>query len=311
MSSRFPARTFPPQRTLALALVSACLAGCFQQGGSFTPFATVTKAMPLAPGVQRLVVSARVGDVVVSPAPDGQVRIEAEVRVRAARVDVTKASKAFEDHVRVSERDGALTIEDAHREAPDREDWSVALHVAMPKALPVAASTGVGNVGVETASGEVKASTGVGDVRLGTGDIASALLKCGTGNVEVKAGKVDGDFEALTGVGAVTAKVAGVGGTVVVKTGTGAVDIAFTESGPRGDVSATTGVGDVSVKVPASAAGSFSAKAGVGSVSVEGLPGLAVSRSAMGASASGTLGSGGPQYTVTVGTGNVTLRGGK
>lgn len=295
----------------------ALLAGCLQRGGgSFTPFATVSQLRPLSGDVERLVVTTRVGDVVISPSPGAEMRIEAEVRVRADRVrmdrgDVEKVGKEFKDHVRVSERDGVLTIEDAHRDEPDREDWSVTLRVAAPRAMAVSAATGVGNVDVQTAAGEVKAATGVGDARLSAGELASVSVSSGTGNVHVAAGRVGGDLEAASGVGNVTAKAAGVAGKTRVKTGTGNVDVAFTGVQPRGDVSARSGVGDVRVRLPANAAGKFSAETGVGNLSVGGLAGVIVSRSVMGASASGTVGEGGPHYSISSGTGNVTVRAGE
>lgn len=292
----------------------ALLAGCHQRGGgSFTPFATVSQLRPLSGDVEQLVVTARVGDVVVSPSPGAEMRIEAEVRVRIDRVrmdrgDLEKAGKAFKDHVRVSERDGVLTIEDAHRDEPDREDWSVTLRVAAPREMSVRAATGVGNVDVQTAAGEVKAQTGVGNARVTAGELAGVSVTSGTGNVNVAAGRVGGDLEALSGVGNVTAKVAGVEGKTRVKTGTGNVEVVFTGVAPRGDVSARCGVGNVQVRLPAGAAGKFSAETGVGNLSVGGLAGVTVSRSVMGASASGTVGDGEPHYSISTGTGNVAVR---
>jgi DUF4097 and DUF4098 domain-containing protein YvlB len=299
-------------RRLAIALSLLPLAGCDQwSGGSFVPFTKVSGERALAGETQRLVVTARVGDVLICPSSAGPVRIEAEVLVRSKRVEVEKAGKTFEDHVRISERAGVLTIEDAHRDAPDREDWSVALKVEMPRPLAVTAVTGVGNVEVRTAVGEVKAQTGVGDVRLSAGDLASAAVTSGTGNVEVKVGTISGSLEAASGVGGVTAKAAGVAGRTVAKTGTGDIDLEFAEASPREDVSATTGVGDVRVTLPAKASGRFSAQASVGQIEVEGLAGLAVTKSIPGESASGTVGEGGPQFTISTGTGDVTVRAGR
>lgn len=282
--------------------------GCLGGGISYTAFATVSGERPLAAATERLRVTARVGNVLVSPSSEGPVKIEAEVRVRAGQVEVEKASKAFEDHVRISERDGVLTIEDAHRDAPDREDWSVTLRVSVPRALSVSAETDVGNVEVSTASGDLKAKTGAGEVRISVGDLVSAKATSGVGNVEVKAGRVQGDLEASSGVGDVIVKVAAVEGKAEAETGTGDVDAAFTDSAPRGDFSATCGVGNVKATLPANVAAEFSAKTGVGQLSVDGLAGVNVSESITGATAAGTVGKGGPHYTVTCGTGNVTVR---
>src|SRR5688572_6284203 len=68
------------------------LSGCIQPGGgSFTPFATLSKEKPLAEEVNQLVVTTSVGDVVISPSPGEDVKIEAVVHVRGDRVNVGNA----------------------------------------------------------------------------------------------------------------------------------------------------------------------------------------------------------------------------
>jgi hypothetical protein len=189
MNARQVDRTFSSFALGFIPVSIALLAGCLPRGGgAFTPFATVSKERQLADDIHGLVVTTRVGGIVISPSAGADLKIEAVVKVRADRVDVENAGTAFEDHVSVSEQDGVLTIEDAHRDRPDREDWSVTLTVATPRALAVSAATGVGDVDVQSAAGEVKAQTGVGGARLSAGDVAGASVTSGTGNVDVAVG---------------------------------------------------------------------------------------------------------------------------
>ncbi len=91
------------------------------------------------------------------------------------------------------------------------------------------------------------------------------------------------------------------------ESGTGNVILAVTAEPPTGDVKLTTGVGNVRLKIPPDAPGTFTCETGVGSVSVTGHQGITVAKSAVSAEAKGTVGQGGPNYTLETGVGSVVV----
>ena len=61
------------------------------------------------------------------------------------------------------------------------------------------------------------------------------------------------------------------------------------------------------LKIPPESAGTFACVAGVGSVVVRNHEGLKATQSGVGAQAKGTVGQGGPNYTLATGVGSVTV----
>jgi len=247
------------------------------------PFTDVTGQHALPDGVKRLVVSNRVGQVTVLPDGAGEVRVEAGVRLDSDRV-ATTAKGNFADHVLITVDGETLTVVDAHTGQPDHDDWALELTVHAPPGLGLNVKNGVGDMRVSGSWGAVFLETGVGDARF--------------------TGAAAGELSAVTGVGDIHLTVESVAGTVSGKSGTGGVRLTVATA-PTQDVKLTTGVGDVSLKLPAGAPGSFALDTGVGSVHVPGLAGIAVSKSGPTAKAAGTVGTGGPNYTLSTGVGAI------
>jgi hypothetical protein len=89
--------------------------------------------MALSPTVESLAVNTGSGDVEVVAALGRNLEIQAKVRAQLNKVGSRELSQVFEDHVDVTEEDGVLKIEDAHRNS---NGWSVFFVVAVPGRLP-------------------------------------------------------------------------------------------------------------------------------------------------------------------------------
>ncbi len=297
-------RSSRPLRAIQAALF-LLLAGCVDGGGTFVPVATVLASRPMPPAARALRLETRVGGIRVTSASGGEIKIEAIVKANPSKVEIEKASKAFEAHVRVAEEGEVLRIEDAHKDAADREAWQVELRVSVPRAVAVEAATGVGDVDIGVAAGDVRGRSGVGNVRLSARDIGSLRLDTGVGEVTAETARVAGDVRAKVGTGNVALTLGGAGGSTEAEAGTGSVKVAFA-SAPKKDVTASAGIGHAKISLPADARGKFSGRAGVGSVRVTGFDGVTVKKTFVGGSISGTTGEG-PTYEVKAGTGDITI----
>jgi hypothetical protein len=253
--------------------------------GTYTLLATVRASRPLDRSVRSLRLATNVGNIKVTRAEGTDLTVEAIVRVDRTRVDLEKASKEFDQHVRLEQNGDVLTIADAHKDATDHDAWAVALNVAIPRALPIAARTGVGNLDVEFASGVVSLSTGVGNVTVKADRVASVTANTGTGNATLRVGRATDKIEA--------------------KAGTGNVVLEFVDAGSQADVVLTTGVGDLVLRLPPGPSGKFDLRSGLGSISVDGLQGLQVKKNGLGASAVTRLGERGPGYKLHTGVGSI------
>ncbi|HET6203991.1 MAG TPA: hypothetical protein VFI25_14465 [Planctomycetota bacterium] len=95
---------------------------------------------------------------------------------------------------------------------------------------------------------------------------------------------------------------------VQLETGVGDLEVSIRGEGPFEDLDCRTGVGDLTVEVPASFGGAVRLDTGVGGVEVVNAPGLHVTREAVSASAAGKLGTGDGRVTAKTGTGGITFR---
>ncbi len=296
-----------PSSRLFLSVLCPLLGGCVDGGGSFVPFATVLDTRPMAPSTKALRLETRVGGIRVTSASGSDLKIEAIVKANPRKVDIEKASKAFEAHVRVVEDGPVLKIEDAHKDAADRGGWQVELRVAVPRAVAVEAVTGVGDVDVSITAGDVRVKIGVGNAKLSAMAIDSLQLDTGVGDITADVKSVAGDASAKSGTGNVTLMLGGAGGSTKAESGTGSVGVTLSST-PKKDVKATSGVGNAKISLPADARGKFSGSTGVGSVRVRGFDGVTVKKTLVGGSISGTTGEG-PNYHVNSGTGDITIEG--
>jgi DUF4097 and DUF4098 domain-containing protein YvlB len=255
-------------------------------GDRFVDLTRVSSEEAAPSGTSRLAVKNSIGDVTVLAEAIEVIRIEAEVRIKESRATETEPG-TFADHVEISVADGTVTIADAHLDQPDKDDWSIAMVIRMPEGLAVKVDNGVGDVQVEGTRSELMLATGVGDVTVEAPGAKELVVTTGVGNVEIEVEKSAGKVKA--------------------QTGTGNVALAVTSAPPTRKVKLSTGVGDIRLKIPPDASGSFTCETGVGSVRVTGHEGISTSKSGASAKAKGTIGQGEPVYELEAGVGNVVI----
>ncbi len=273
--------------------------------GSFTPLTTVQASQTLEDAIHALRLDTNTGNLELVRSETAEMTVKADVRVDKTRADAKNLGDKFEQHVRISRSGDTLTIADAHKDAPDHAAWAVSLKVAVPRALPVEAKTGAGNVDVEFASGSVSLSGGAGNLTLKSDRLASVAAHTGAGNATLRVRKVSGKLKADSGAGNVTLNLGEVGGKVEAKSGAGNVSLHLTAGGARDDVTLSSGSGSLVLELPTGATGTFDIHSGVGSISVDGLKGVKVKKNRVGASAAGQLGEGGPHYQLHAGVGSI------
>ena len=254
--------------------------------GPDTLFTTVRASRPLDQSVHSLRMDTNIGNIQVTRADGAEITVEAIVRVDKTWLDPEKTGKEFDQHVRMAQTGDILTIADAHKDAPDHAAWAVALNVAIPRALPLTAGTGVGDVEIELASGAVSLSTGAGNATLKADSLVSVAVSTGAGDATLRLGKVTEKVEAQTGAGSVS--------------------VELFNPGSHADVTLTTNAGSLVLKLPPGPIGKFDLEAGMGSISVEGLQGVQVKKNGMGASALAQVGEQGPHYKLHTGVGSIT-----
>jgi hypothetical protein len=273
-----------------LCMLSVC--GCRKFltaiGASLVLFTNVENTIEVSDETSRLVVTNRVGDVTIKADPEATVvHVQVAVKINEERV-ATAEKGTFEDHVRITEQDGAVVIQDAHIDTEDEKDWSLVMTVRVPARLAVEINNGVGDILVENTTAGLKLVTGVGDMRVNVSK--SDKLACSTG------------------VGDLAVTVGTVGGKVKLDSGTGDVSLAVTQSAPSKDVTISAGVGDISLLFPLDAPGNFSLETTAGKIDLGPHSGVEVARSGTTSKANGTRGEGGPDYKLATGLGNIGLK---
>jgi hypothetical protein len=246
----------------------------------------VSGQQSISENTAKLVVKNGVGDVTVLAEDVDVVRVEAKVKIKESRAAETPPGD-FADHVTVSVDDGALTVANAHLDQADKEDWSVDLVIRAPPNLAVRVDTGVGDIKVTGTQTDVQLAVGVGDITVMAPAAEDVLATAGVGDVDLTVE---------------TAR-----GRVKAESGTGDVALAVTAAPPVRKVKLTTGVGDVTLKIPQGSSGTFACETGVGSVMVTGHEGINTSKSGTSAKAKGTIGQDGPDYELETGVGNVVI----
>ncbi len=266
------------------------LAGCGPgTRGSLVPFTTVSSQQALSEEINEVRVKTRVGDISVIAGTQDVVSITAEVRIRRGRADAVKASGEFADHVNMVVQGRRLIIEDAHTGKPDEQDWGVSLVVRLPERMTtVDAYSGVGMLRLEGMLGIAKLSTGVGGIELKSPSTAGVIAETGVGDIKVQVADVLGSLKASSGTGDVSLQVTG--------------------TPPSQDVHLGAGTGSVDLLLPAGAEGKFRMVTGTGSIRISGHQGVSVKNSFVGGSAEGTVGTAGPTYDISTGTGSIVMR---
>ncbi|MCP4593195.1 MAG: DUF4097 family beta strand repeat protein, partial [bacterium] len=263
-----------------------CTPGCRKIGSgnrTYVPFATVSERQPVDTTVTNLRVSTVVGTVRIIGSNIDEVRVEADVKLEQDRADKETEPGKFADHVRLEMQSGVLTVADAHMDQPDTSDWRVSLTVHVPARLAATAVVTAGSLAVEGMTSDLNLKNDAGEIRVAAERIGNVSARAAAGLIDLRAAAVDGSVSASADVGSVKLHIA--------------------DSAPTGDVTLEAQAGDIVLELPKGATGTFRAHSSVGIVSFAEPMGIAVTRSGLGARAEGTVGEGGPTYTLTANVG--------
>ena len=273
---------------LLLAWAPGCRKWCNWCGVNMVQFTQTSGQEAAGAEVTKLVVANRVGDVRVIGDSPSEVRVEAVVKLNEDLVAVTDKG-AFPDHVKVTVAGDTIKVEDAHTGQPDEKNWAVSMVLHVPPRLALKVTNGVGDVIAKSTSSDVHLTSGVGDV---TAEVEQA-----------------GEVKVTTGVGDVRLVAQAVSGALSASSGTGTVDVKLATGAMGSDVVLASGTGDLRLALPAGSPGVFTLTTGVGSVTITGHDGIKKSggSASPSKSAKGTIGTGGPKYTLKTGVGSITL----
>ena len=242
-------------------------------------------ARVLPASVESLAVNTGAGNVEVQASSSGKLEVQARVTARLGTVKGHELTQVFEDHVDITEDDGTLVIEDAHRNS---RGWSVSFVVSVPGSFPLQANSGSGDVIVKSGRSRVQANSGSGDVR-----------------VELPFERLQ-DLQVNSGSGDVVAEVSSVEKRLQANTGSGDVRVRVAEALSPGEISMNSGAGDLLLVVPTNVIGSFELVTHGGSIQLPPSLGLEVKQDVSGQKkAKGTLGNGGGTYELSSGAGDL------
>lgn len=167
-------------------------------------------------------------------------------------------------------------------------------------------ATGGGTIHVKRATGDVRAETGGGNIQLGSID-GAANARTGGGNIEIERAR---SVSAETGGGSI--RIAAVAGPVTAQTGAGRVHVGIVAaSGRFGDSKIESGVGDITVLLPAQLATTVSAEltAPMGHAITGDFPGLnATPHGSLPMHVEAALNGGGPRLHIASNGGDIVIR---
>lgn len=276
--------------TLGLAILvwAGGAPGCGDSLDDHVPLVTVSDEKPVPATVTRLRVAAKAGNVQIVGVANGEVRVEAKVKVREDRLDEGVEPGGFEDHVDLEVVGETLRIADAHMAAPDKDDWLVSFVIHVPSRLAAEVSLAAGRIKVEGMRSGLDLVVSAGEAIVEAELVGRLTVKVDAGSIDVRVGTVTGEVD--------------------MRSSAGQVLLDVTDAPPTHDVRLEANAGSVVLALPKGAPGTFKASSTVGSISTPGGGGLQVTRSGLGATAEGTVGQGGPTYRLTADVGNVTIR---
>ena len=230
----------------------------------------------------------------VAPGPSNQVAVH-----------VTTTGWKIPSDVRVTETQSG---NDIHVEVKQVQHWisfsrgSVSVDITVPAQANLDLSTGNGEVTLGAISGMLHVGTGNGQVTA-TGTRGNIYLRTGNGRIE--ASGIDGSLSTHTGNGRVT--VAGRFDALNIDTGRGQVQATvLAGSKMSSDWRVGTGVGNITVSLPADFSAELDGSTGVGHITVD-FP-VTVSGSFAGSAVRGRIGKGGATLRIHTGVGGVHLQ---
>jgi hypothetical protein len=197
---------------LAGGLAVSALAGCYVSV-SVGSLQHRTSSYSVAGRVRTLVVNDQAGDVDVTGADTGTVRITNHVTFRHSAPATTHRLSA-----------GALTLNSS---CPDLQTCTVSYRIVVPRATAVRIHDDAGTISVDSVSGPVTASTNAGDIDLGSlsgpidaidhaGSIRGRALAAPQATLRLTAGEINATFSAapaaitaVTAVGSIDLRVPG------------------------------------------------------------------------------------------------------
>lgn len=235
-----------------------------------------------SPEARGVSVSTGAGDVEIAPAAGGRVSIRARVSHDSER----QVSAVFDDHVEVVERDGVLSVRDAHE---GERGWSVSLRVEVPAGMSVAANSGAGDIEVSQGARSVDANSGAGDVHVAIegARLESVTVASGAGDLHLRFGTTPASLTASSGAGDVHARLG---------------------HGELGRTTLSSGAGDVHAVLPTNVVGSFDLETGTGDLTLPPSLGLTVEREGTRQRARGDVGfGGGGRFQMRSGAGDVSI----
>jgi len=238
------------QAALALAIVTAGLAGCSRHGGVVGS----TDKKFTVNGPVRLEIANGSGDTRVTAGPSGEVRIHAVFHVHSWPWRTAQSRlQDLTSNPPMSQQGNLIRVGGY---GPGTSNATVDYMIVAPAETQVRASTGSGSIEVVgirgpanflTGSGAISATNVTGDVQASTGSGTVQLTAiqgqalATTGSGAISAADIHGDIRASTGSGAI--RIAGPGNAVVLATGSGDVNV----SGAASDLRVRTASGNITV----------------------------------------------------------------
>lgn len=285
-------RPLATHRTLFRAALGAALgiaaagwaSGC---NGSMNAEVRKTVTLSASGGGSSFVLENRVGDVRITADP-AATSITAEVTSIGRSATAEGAQKALDEIIITMDAQpdasGVVRARAEHPSGAGGRGYSVQWVVTVPAGLAAEVRSGVSDVRIDGLAGAVKVTLGVGDITIG--DSAGAVAaSTGTGDVRI------------TGAGEIRAE---------SKVG----DVDVVQRGSSADAIATTGVGDVTVRLVTSWRGRITAGTSVGDVDVSLAGNVLKAERVSGKSFTGVAGEEtGAQVTATSNVGDVSVRG--
>lgn len=242
-----------------------------------------------------------VGGITVTQATGDRVEVRAEKRMRG-RGDPSDIS--FD----VQESSSGATICTVYRGESACDEgsfsntrFSVRYTVAMPRGLRLHASTGNGDLSVESAGSDVELHTGNGGIRIGE---TEGRVTAATGNGDLEVGGARGPVRASTGNGRIF--VATAAGPVSANTGNGDIDVSMQSLTASGDMEFRSGSGAVRVTLPADFNGDVDASTGNGELRTDFAIRLVGRLDPQ--HMRGTIGNGGRMLRLSTGNGRLEIR---